>query len=43
MIRGRSDIIRGSSYMIRGRSDMIRGSSDINKYIGTELEKKMAL
>ena len=29
--------------MIRGSSDMKRESSDINKYIGTELEKKMAL
>ena len=43
MTRESSDIIRASSDMIRGSSDMIRASSDIYKYIGTELEKKMAL
>ena len=36
-------MIRASSDMIRESSDIIRASSDIYKYIGTELEKKMAL
>ena len=55
MIRGSSDMTRESSYMIRestdttrgssvrASSDMRRWSSDINKYIGAELEKKMAM
>ena len=42
-MRKSRNIIRESSDMKRASSDMIRARSYIYKYIGTELEKKMAL